>query len=82
MRPVKAAPSLPSVTAAITFDIRGIDLRIARTARRLSATAVARAGGWTRTRVSNIEASDRPTGAAVARYLAALDAATRARDGR
>jgi transcriptional regulator with XRE-family HTH domain len=70
------------MTDAITSDIRGIDLRIARTARRLSVTAVARAGGWTRPRVSNIEASDRPTAAARDRYFLALAAAEAERDGR
>jgi transcriptional regulator with XRE-family HTH domain len=70
------------MTSAITPDIRGIDLRLLRTARRLSVTAVAEAGGWTRTRVSNLEAMDRPTPAATARYLRALDAAASERDAR
>lgn len=52
--------------------IRGLDLRLLRTERRATATAVAAAAGWSRQRVSLIEATDRPTERAVRRYLDAL----------
>lgn len=54
---------------------RGIDLRLLRLERRVTAASVARAAGWSRSRVSAIEQTDLPTGRARRRYLAALDVA-------
>ncbi len=54
--------------------VHGIDLRLMRTARRVTGAAVARAAGWPAQRVSLIEAYDRPSARSIRRYLAALDA--------
>jgi transcriptional regulator with XRE-family HTH domain len=55
--------------------LRGIDLRLRRLERRVTAAAVARAAGWSRSRVSNIEQTDLPTSRARQRYLAGLERA-------
>ena len=59
-----------------------MDLRLLRTTRRLTVAAIARQAGWSRQRVSAIEASDRPTAAARDRYYLALAAAAAERDKR
>ncbi len=50
----------------------GHDLRVERTKARMTAEDVARHMGVTRARVSAIESRERPTEAAVTRYLAAI----------
>ncbi len=52
----------------------GTDLKVARIRRGVRAVAVARRLEVSKQRVSAIEASAHPTRAAVARYLAALEA--------
>lgn len=51
----------------------GIDLKIERMRRRVPAKTLARTMGVARSRVSNIEALDKPTDVAIRRYMAALD---------
>jgi transcriptional regulator with XRE-family HTH domain len=65
-----------------TDTIRGIDLRHLRNERGVSQTAVSRQHGTSRNNITRLEREARPTGAAVSRYLAALDAAVRERDAR
>lgn len=67
------------MAGAASSDITGIELRILRTKYRLTVSATAKAGGWSRQRVSAIEATDRPSRGAVDRYLAAIRAAIAAR---
>jgi len=59
----------------------GHDLRVERTKARMTAEDVARHMGVTRARVSAIESRERPTEAAVSRYLAAIVASNTARSG-
>ena len=63
-------------TVTTLAPITGNDLRILRLSRRVTAAAVGRAAGWSRSRVSAIEAVDRPPGRTVQRYLQALYTAT------
>lgn len=63
-------------TATANAPVRGIDLRLLRLTARVSAAAVAREAGWSRQRVSAIEASDIPTSRTRRRYLDALARAT------
>jgi len=58
----------------------GLGLKLIRTARRLTVAAVAREAGWSRQRVSAIEASARPTARAMDRYMAAVRAASELAD--
>jgi transcriptional regulator with XRE-family HTH domain len=60
-------------------DVRGIDLRLLRTYKRLTVAQVARHAGFSRQRLSAIEGTDRPTPEAVARVRVALQAAEAAR---
>ena len=64
------------VAATVTT---GMDLRLLRTSHRLTVSAVASAAGWSRSRGSAIEATERPTRRAIARYLVAIQAAAEAR---
>ena len=64
---------------ATATETSGLDLRLLRTSHRLTVTAVANAAGWSRQRGSAIEATERPTRRAIARYLAAIEAAAEAR---
>ncbi len=62
-------------TATAPAPVRGIELRLLRLERRVTASAVGRAAGWSRQRVGAIEASDLPTRRAAGRYMQALQAA-------
>jgi hypothetical protein len=64
-----------SVIALPDPPTTGPDLRLRRVARRVRLSAVARCGGWSRQRVTAIEASALPTRRSVERYLDALDRA-------
>jgi transcriptional regulator len=64
-----------------TDTIRGIDLRHLRNERGVSQTTVSRHHGTSRNNITRLEREARPTGAAISRYLAALAAAVRERDG-
>ncbi len=64
----------------VVTPVTGNDLRMLRLARAgVSAAAVAREAGWSRSRVSAIECTQRPTRRAAIRYLAALERADAAR---
>lgn len=55
----------------------GLDLKIARLRRGVQGKAIAAALGVSKVRVSAIEGAQRPTAAAIERYLAALDRVAR-----
>jgi transcriptional regulator with XRE-family HTH domain len=59
--------------------VRGIDLKLLRVEQRVTGAALARAAGWSRSRVVAIEATDMPTARSVTRYLDALRDAADAR---
>ncbi len=58
-----------------TARITGTDLLLLRTKARIKQTAIARHWPCTRTNIARVEASRRPTQAAIDKYLAALEAA-------
>jgi len=55
--------------------VTGLDLKLRRVAREVRQTELAQHYGTSRQRITRLEAERRPTLAAVARYLTALDAA-------
>jgi len=57
--------------------LSGSDLRLLRQARRVRQISVARAAGWSQSRIRNIENTPRLTPAAQERYLRALELASR-----
>ncbi|MGI8830539.1 MAG: helix-turn-helix domain-containing protein [Candidatus Limnocylindria bacterium] len=59
--------------AIATAPRTGLDLRLRRTAAMVTQTQLAAAIGVSRQAVSNVEALYRPSEAAVARYLTALE---------
>jgi DNA-binding XRE family transcriptional regulator len=61
------------MTTATAPRCTGLDLRLARTARLVTQTALARELGLSRQSISNLEALMRPSPRSVKRYLAALE---------
>lgn len=57
--------------------LSGPDLRLLRQLRRVPQVAVARAAGWSQSRIRNVELTPRLTPATAERYRAALEIASR-----